>query len=70
MAVLDNKGVPVPSLTAGDFELQEDGVPQEIQTFQFVENNGQVSSNDDVSLTIRSRSHAAAEAAKDNVRLS
>jgi VWFA-related protein len=30
-------GAPVPDLTAGDFELLEDGVPQKIQTFQFVD---------------------------------
>ena len=69
MAVLDRKGVPVTSLTAGDFELEEDGVAQEIRTFQFVQNTGQPDKDDDVSLTIRSRSHAASEAAKDNVRL-
>ena len=69
VAVLDRNGVPVPSLTAGDFDLQEDGVLQEIRTFQFVETTGQANQNDDVSLAIRSRSHAAAEAAKDNVRL-
>ncbi len=30
-------GAPVPNLTAADFELLEDGVPQAIQTFQFVD---------------------------------
>jgi VWFA-related protein len=69
VAVLDKKGVPVPSLTSGDFDLQEDGVPQEIRTFQFVQNTGQADKNDEVSLTIRSPSHAATEASKENVRL-
>jgi VWFA-related protein len=69
VAVLDRNGVPVTSLSAGDFELEEDGVAQEIRTFQYVQNTGQPGKDDDVSLTIRSRSHAQSEAAKDNVRL-
>ncbi|HEY7501966.1 MAG TPA: VWA domain-containing protein [Vicinamibacterales bacterium] len=67
--VLDRNGRPVTSLTQADFELQEGGVTQEIRSFQYVEADGQPDADDELSLTIRSRSHAAMEAAKDNVRL-
>jgi VWFA-related protein len=69
VVVLDRKGQPVPSLTAGDFELQEEGVDQEIRSFQFVKADGLPDADNELSLTIRSRSHAAAEASKDNVRV-
>ncbi len=67
--VLDRDGHPVTSLTSSDFELEEAGVTQEIRAFQYVRADGQPNADDEVSLTIRSRSHAATEAAKDNVRL-
>src|SRR3954469_21928500 len=38
--VLDKKGVPVPNLTAADFDLQEDGATQEIRSFQYVKADG------------------------------
>jgi VWFA-related protein len=69
VVVLDRQGEPVTSLTTGDFELQEEGVAQEIRAFQFVKADGHPAANDEVSLVIRSRSHAASEAARDNVRL-
>ncbi len=67
--VLDRNGHPVTSLTSSDFELEEAGVTQEIRAFQYVRADGQPNADDELSLTIRSRSHAATEAAKDNVRL-
>lgn len=69
VAVLDKQGAPVTNLKAEDFELTEDGDRQEIRSFQYVVSNGQPNADDEVSLTIRSRSHAAVEAAKDNVRV-
>jgi VWFA-related protein len=69
VVVLDRHGQPVTSLTTNDFELQEEGVAQEIRAFQFVKADGQPEPNNELSLAIRSRSHAATEAARDNVRL-
>ena len=65
--VVDRAGRPVSSLTADDFEVWEDEVAQPITSFQFLANTGQPS--DDRSLPIRSQQHAAAEAARDDVRV-
>ena len=35
-------GIPVKDLTAADFELLEDGVPQKIETFEFVQVRGNI----------------------------
>jgi len=64
--VVDRNGNPVPSLTADDFEIREDGVPQTISSFKFVMADGRAS--DDRSLPIRSQAHAASEAERDDVR--
>lgn len=64
--VIDRHGHPVPSLTAADFEVREDGKPQNISSFRFISADGQPS--DDRSLPIRSQQHAATEAVRDDVR--
>jgi len=64
--VIDRSGNPVPSLTADDFEIREDGVPQAISSFKFIVADGK--STDDRSLPIRSQAHAASEAERDDVR--
>jgi VWFA-related protein len=69
VAVIDHQGKPVPQLTAQDFELEQDGEKQQIQSFQYVEVNGQPGADDELTLTIRSRSHAATEASKEDVRV-
>ena len=60
---------PVADLQLADFEVQEDGVPQHVESAQFVRLDGQRVSGDEGSLDIRSPEHAMAEAARDDVRL-
>ncbi len=68
VTVLNRSGNPVTSLTAADFEVRDNGQPQEITSFKLVEATGQAP-DDDVSLEIRHPGHAAAEAARDDVRV-
>src|SRR5688572_15084408 len=67
VSVMDKDGRPVRNLTADDFELRENGEIQAITSFKLVDANGQPT--DDLSLPIRSPQHAAAEAARDDVRV-
>jgi VWFA-related protein len=69
VTVIDRQGNPVSALTADDFELEEDGVRQTIQTFKFVEATGQRPEGDDRSLSITSRHDVEMEAARDDVRV-
>jgi len=69
VTVVDRNGEPVTALTADDFAVEEDGAPQAVQSFKFVSADGQPAAGDDVSLEIRSPAHAAAEAARDEVRV-
>ncbi len=67
VSVMDKDGKPLRTLTPDDFELRENGELQSITSFKLVEANGQPT--DDLSLPIRSKQHAAAEAARDDVRV-
>jgi len=68
VTVLDRKGAPVTDLTKEDFEIREDGVEQSIDTLKLIEATG-AAPEDDTSLPIRSPYHAAAEAARDDIRV-
>ena len=69
VTVIDRHGEPVTLLTADDFAVEEDGLPQVVTSFKFVSADGQPPPGDEVSLPIRSPEHAAAEAARDEVRV-
>jgi VWFA-related protein len=67
--VLDRNGRPVSTLTAEDFVIEEDGVPQRIQTFQLLRLTGEPSADDDLTLTIGPRDSRPHEFARDDVRV-
>ncbi len=70
VTVVDRHGELMAALTADDFAVEEDGVPQTVQSFQFVVASGRRTDADGGdSLAIRSPEHAAAEAARDDVRV-
>src|SRR6185503_4792034 len=65
VTVTNRHGEPVTDLSASDFEVSEDNVPQSVETFKLVSADGRQAEDDDTSLEIRSPEHAAAEAARD-----
>jgi len=69
-ATVTGKGdQPVADLTAADFEIAEDGVPQKVEQIQFIRLDGNRPVGDETSLEIRSQEQAEAEAARDDVRV-
>ena len=69
VTVLNRSGEPVIDLTEQDFEIEEDGVAQPLRAFQLVRASGFPPEGDEQSLPIRSPEHAAAEAAREDVRV-
>ena len=64
-----NGDEPAADLTAADFEITEDNVPQTVETLKFIRVDGTRTSNLDEPLPIRSKEHAKLEAAREDVRL-
>lgn len=69
VSVMGRDGKAIEDLSAADFEIEEDGIPQRIETVQFVRLTGQVPADYEESTQIRSPQHGTAEAARDDVRL-
>ena len=69
VGVFGRDGEALEGLQPADFLVREDGVPQTVETVQFVKLTGQAPSDLRESTTIRSADHAAVEAAREDVRL-
>jgi VWFA-related protein len=69
VSVMSRDGKAVEDLTAEDFEIEEDGLPQTVETVQFVRLSGQLPSERRESIDIRSLDHGRREAARDDVRV-
>jgi len=69
VSVTGRRDEPVADLTADDFVVTEDDVPQKVESAQFIRLDGQRTVDNGESLDIRGPSQGLAEAAKDDVRL-
>lgn len=69
VSVMARDDEAVEDLAAEDFEVEEDGIPQKVETLQFVKLDGQPPPGYKESLEIRSIEHAKVQAARDDVRL-
>jgi VWFA-related protein len=69
VSVFDRDNHALEGLQPADFLVKEDGVPQTVDTVQFVRLTGQAPSDLRESTIIRSAEHAAVEAARDDVRV-
>jgi VWFA-related protein len=69
VTVLGRDGEPLEDLQPADFLVKEDGIPQTVETVQFVRLSGETPSELRESTAIRSPEHAAVEAAREDVRL-
>jgi VWFA-related protein len=67
--VTDRNGSPVNDLTQADFEIQEDGKPQTIETFKLVEITGIPKPGEELPREIRSEYEEEYETGRDDVRL-
>src|SRR5512139_3734695 len=67
--VTDKKGDPVPDLTQNDFEVEEDGKPQTVETFRFIKLSGNPEPGAEVPREIRTPSDQETETAREDVRL-
>ena len=67
--IVTEKGEPVTNLTQADFEVREDGKPQQIEQFRLVKVDGNPRPGDPPPRQIRSRDDEVAEAAREDVRV-
>ena len=69
VSVFGRNGEPLVGLAPEDFLVKEDGIPQKVETVQFVTVSGRMPESRVESTAIRSAEHAAVEAAREDVRL-
>jgi VWFA-related protein len=68
VSVTGRNDEPIETLDASSFRVSEDGIPQKVETAQFIRLTGEPDGSGR-DLTVRDRHHGVAEAEKEDVRL-